>query len=78
MGRLHDRQHGDRTRVVPQWQKDCPDCGKPVARDTALSHLSVSHGASFRVEGWMHVLGMPESTFDELVAFVQKLKGGRQ
>jgi hypothetical protein len=75
MGKLYDRQHGT-TRVVPQWEKPCPDCGLTVSRDSALLHLSARHDCMFRVEGWMEVLGMPEESFDELLAFIRKLKSG--
>lgn len=75
MGKLHDRQRSDRSRTVPHWKKPCPDCGEEVERDTALSHLTTGHGCMFRVEGWMYVLGVPEESFDELLAFVLKLKG---
>jgi hypothetical protein len=69
VGRLYDRP-------VPHWKKPCPDCGKDVERDTALPHLEQAHGCMFRVEPWMHVLGMPEESFDELLAFIRKLKSG--
>ena len=49
-------------------------CGGAVSRDTALAHLANRHGCMFRVEGWMKVLGMPEESFDELLAFVLRLK----
>ena len=73
MGKLYRKAHGE-TRVVPQWEKPCQECGEPVSRDTALRHLGTRHGCMFRVEGWMQVLGMPEESFDELLAFVLRLK----
>lgn len=79
MGKLYDRarNEGFGTRGIPFWEKSCPDCGTPVDRDAALAHLTVSHGAMFRVEPWIREKGMPEETFDELLAFVRKLKPPR-
>lgn len=76
MGRLYDRSRneGFGTRHLPPWEKPCGECGVAVTRDTALEHLTTGHGCMFRVEPWMHTKGVPEETFDELLAFIRTLK----
>lgn len=74
MGRMYDR--GQATPRVEAWKKPCPLCNAEVTHQSAHGHLSRAHGAMFRVARWMLEKGMPETTFDELVRFIQKLERG--
>lgn len=63
-----------RTPLVAPWQKACPRCATIVTNYTAVPHIGAMHGIRFRLSALQQARGMPESTFDEAMAFMDRLR----